>query len=224
MAHLATTTFIPKAENVILPGPPGVRKTHLAIGARDQVRPRRLPGAIRHRDQLGEPPADRSRSRAARGRTETPPPLAPTDHRRDRLSALRRGRREPVLPTRRIPLRARLHPRHVEYAVWAMGWDLQRRHRRRRDDRPAHLPRRGPHPLRRLVPHQGPTRAPQNPREPRGPVMSCLRTSMTILCQDIGITSWIVDGDTSPSSVRDESQRTCCPSSLSPCCWHGPRT
>lgn len=32
LAHLATTTFIPKAENVILLGPPEVGKTHLAIG------------------------------------------------------------------------------------------------------------------------------------------------------------------------------------------------
>jgi DNA replication protein DnaC len=32
LAHLLTTTWIGKAGNVVLPGPPGVGKAHLAIG------------------------------------------------------------------------------------------------------------------------------------------------------------------------------------------------
>ena len=59
LAHLATGTFVAKAENVILLGPPGLGKTHLAIGLGRQSRPGRLLGAVRHRQQLDHPPRRR---------------------------------------------------------------------------------------------------------------------------------------------------------------------
>ena len=48
-------TFIAKAENVILLGPPGLGKTHLAIGLGIKAAPGRLLGAVRHCDRLDRP-------------------------------------------------------------------------------------------------------------------------------------------------------------------------
>ncbi|MFJ8589658.1 ATP-binding protein [Streptomyces sp. NPDC093595] len=63
LAHLATGTFVAKAENVILLGPPGIGKTHLAIGG--QSRPRRALRPLRHREQLDHPPGHRPPGRPA---------------------------------------------------------------------------------------------------------------------------------------------------------------
>ncbi len=89
LAHLATSTYIAKADNVILLGPPGIGKTHLADRARHQGRPSRLLGAVRHRQQLDQPPRRRAQRRTARGRAEEDPPLQTHHHRRGRLHPLR---------------------------------------------------------------------------------------------------------------------------------------
>ena len=56
LAHLATGTFVAKAENVILLGSPGLGKDPPRDRARGQSRARRLLGAVRHRQQLDHPP------------------------------------------------------------------------------------------------------------------------------------------------------------------------
>ncbi len=81
LAHLATGTFVAKAENVILLGPPGIGKTHLAIGLGRQSRPVRLLGPVRHRQQLDHPTRRSPPGRPARGRAEEDPPLQADHHR-----------------------------------------------------------------------------------------------------------------------------------------------
>ncbi|MFD8888786.1 ATP-binding protein [Streptomyces erythrochromogenes] len=78
LAHLATGTFVAKAENVILLGPPGIGKTHLAIGLGVKAT-RPAIGPVRHRQQLDRPPRDGPPGRPPGGRAEEDPPLQ-VDH------------------------------------------------------------------------------------------------------------------------------------------------
>ena len=56
IAHLATGAFLTKARNVVLLGPPGTGKTHLAIGLGITAARARPPGPVRDRHRLGHPP------------------------------------------------------------------------------------------------------------------------------------------------------------------------
>ncbi len=64
LAHLSTGTFVAKAENVILLGPPGLGN-----------------GAVRHGQQLDRPAHRRPPRQPARGRAEEDPPLQADHHR-----------------------------------------------------------------------------------------------------------------------------------------------
>lgn len=118
---------------------------------------RRLPPTdscrVRHRRQLGHPTADRfPPHRPTRCGATQPGPAAAAGHRRGRLPALRRRRREPVLPARRITLREQLDHPHQQPALQSLGQEVFGRPGRRvRHDRPHRPPRRS-HPAGHVLP------------------------------------------------------------------------
>src|SRR5262245_12687903 len=171
IAALASGGFLTEARNVVLLGPPGTGKTPPGHRPRDRRRPPRPPGPVRDRDRLGHPPDRRTPRRPAPQRARPAAPVRADHRRRGRLPALRTGRREPVLPTRVQPLRARLADPDLEPAVQQLGRRVRRPGRRRRDDRPHRAPRRRPDPQGRQLPapqprHRHPAQH-QNPRPGR---------------------------------------------------------
>ena len=65
IAALASGGFLTEARNVVLLGPPGTGKTHLATALGHRRRPARPPGPVRDRDRLGHPPHRRPPRRPA---------------------------------------------------------------------------------------------------------------------------------------------------------------
>lgn len=134
IAALASGGFLLEAQNVVLLGPPGTGKTHLAtalgiVAARHGHRVllatatdwvTRLTDAHRQGNLPREPAS----------------PLRADHRRRSRLPPVRTRRRQPLLPAGLVTLRTRVADPDLEPAVLRLGWRLRRPGRRRRDDRP----------------------------------------------------------------------------------------
>src|SRR5215216_3720347 len=121
IGSLASGAFLTEARNIVLLGPPGTGKTPPRDRARRRCRPPRPPGAVRDGDRLDHPPHRRAPPGQAATRAGQAAPLRADHRRRGRLPALRTGRREPVLPTRLIPLRTRLARADQQPAVLRLG-------------------------------------------------------------------------------------------------------
>jgi hypothetical protein len=151
--HLAGGSFLEHARNVVLLGPPGTGNT-----SRDRSRcqsGRDWPsGAVRDRDRLGRPAANRSPAGSPAARTGPSAPLRTDHRRRSRIHPVRARRREPVFPTGVIPLRTCVTDPDQQPPVRALGRCLRRPGRGRRDDRPHRPPRRRDQPARPQLPPQ----------------------------------------------------------------------
>jgi DNA replication protein DnaC len=140
VAHLGTLNFIAEQANVVFLGPPGTGKTHLAIGisiracqAGHRVA---FATAAEWVARLGDAHTQGRLHDELRRLGRTPLLVI------DEVGYIPSSRsRQPLLPTRLQPIRARQCDRHQQQAIRPMGRSLRRRHRRSRHDRPTRPPR-----------------------------------------------------------------------------------
>lgn len=88
VAMLGKLHFITAKENVVLLGPPGTGKTHLAVAFGTRACRSRPPGTVRHRCRMGRPTCRRQGRRPPHRGTGPAGPIPPTDRRRTGLLPL----------------------------------------------------------------------------------------------------------------------------------------
>ena len=156
----------PPAKRPVL-GPPGIGKTHLAIGLAIHA------SEAGYRRCLSPPPGRPARRRPpAGGCNPSSSAWAATrcSSSTSRLHPASTRSREPVLPARQLPLRTRIADRHQQQALRPLGRGLRRRRGRRRHDRPPGPPRRSRRPQRRQLPAQRPRPRPRPSGHHRRPM------------------------------------------------------
>ena len=151
VAHLGTLDFVAERSQRRVPRTARHRQDPPRDRDLDPGLPSRPPRRVRDRRRMGRTPRRRAHPGPTPRRAPPPRPHARSCRRRSRLHPLRSRSREPVLPTRLVPLRTR-QLIVTEQAVRPLGRSVRRRRRRRRHDRPARPPRRSHQPQRLPLP------------------------------------------------------------------------
>ena len=115
--HLGQLDFLHARENVVLLGPPGTGKTHLAIAVSIRACLAGHRVAVRHRDRMGRPARRRQTPQQPRRRAAPAVVHPALGRRRSRLHPVRPRGRQPHVQPRLGALRTRLADRHLQQAV-----------------------------------------------------------------------------------------------------------
>ena len=157
LADLATLRFIDAGHGVLILGPVGVGKTHLATALGHIAIRRRLHRARRPRRQAVHPAPRRPAGQHPRRRAPQARPRRPADPRRLRPQTPRRHRDQRLLRTRRRTAPPSQHHRHLEPRARRVADHDERRPARPVRRRPAHLRRPHPRHRRPVLPATTPT-------------------------------------------------------------------